>query len=240
MASPALLMLRLEGHLQSWGSRARWSVRDTAREPTKSGIIGLIGCALGYPRGDARLSEELDPALVLAIREDRPGVPLQDFHTIKGFPRSANGSVKTGDQNAVNRPWSVRTPPYHLVSVRDYLQDASFIAVLSGERTLLERCQRALREPRWPLYLGRRSCVPSTPVCIGITTEYDSLREALERYPWRPRTIREQPPPKLRCIEEKADGRLRRQDRPAYTPGRAFGFRQVEEYWVPPVVSRGD
>jgi CRISPR system Cascade subunit CasD len=41
------LFLRLEGPLQSWGERARWDVRDTAPEPTKSGVIGLLACALG-------------------------------------------------------------------------------------------------------------------------------------------------------------------------------------------------
>ena len=48
------LFLRLEGPLQSWGERGRWSVRDTALEPTKSGVIGLIACALGY-RDDTQI-----------------------------------------------------------------------------------------------------------------------------------------------------------------------------------------
>ena len=41
------LFLRLEGPLQSWGERGHWAVRDTAPEPTKSGVVGLLGCALG-------------------------------------------------------------------------------------------------------------------------------------------------------------------------------------------------
>ena len=47
MAVP-ILFLRLEGPLQSWGIRSRWDVRETQPEPTKSGVIGLLGCALGY------------------------------------------------------------------------------------------------------------------------------------------------------------------------------------------------
>ncbi|MFW9879088.1 MAG: CRISPR-associated protein Cas5, partial [Candidatus Thorarchaeota archaeon] len=34
--NPTLLVLRLEGPLQSWGLRARWDYRDTSTEPSKS------------------------------------------------------------------------------------------------------------------------------------------------------------------------------------------------------------
>jgi len=42
------VFVRLEGPLQSWGTRARWGERDTELEPTKSGVIGLVACALGW------------------------------------------------------------------------------------------------------------------------------------------------------------------------------------------------
>ena len=35
-----LLILRLEGALQSWGERSHWDHRDTANFPTKSGVVG--------------------------------------------------------------------------------------------------------------------------------------------------------------------------------------------------------
>src|SRR5205814_6367260 len=70
--------LRLEGPLQSWGSRARWDVRDTEPEPTKSGVIGLLGCALGYPLGDTRLETELDAGFRFGL--DRKSTRLNSSH----------------------------------------------------------------------------------------------------------------------------------------------------------------
>ena len=49
------LFLRLEGPLQAWGLRARWGERDTADAPTKSGVLGLLGCAMGLRRDDSEL-----------------------------------------------------------------------------------------------------------------------------------------------------------------------------------------
>src|SRR5579859_3193440 len=89
-----ILLLRLEGPLQSWGSRARWDVRDTQTEPTKSGIVGLLGCALGYPMGDARLETELDAGFRFGVRVENPGSVLEDYQTITDFLPTADGRYK--------------------------------------------------------------------------------------------------------------------------------------------------
>ena len=75
------LVLRLEGPLQSWGERSHWDYRDTALMPTKSGIVGLIASAFGWGRGDSRIPE-LAASFDMAIRADRPGELMVDFHTI--------------------------------------------------------------------------------------------------------------------------------------------------------------
>ena len=43
-----LLVLRLDGPLQSWGENAKWDFRDSSTMPTKSGIVGLL--AYGFHR----------------------------------------------------------------------------------------------------------------------------------------------------------------------------------------------
>ena len=43
----SVLLVRLAGPMQSWGSQSRFSHRDTEREPTKSGVVGLLSAALG-------------------------------------------------------------------------------------------------------------------------------------------------------------------------------------------------
>ena len=52
-----LLILRLEGALQSWGENAKWDFRDSSSMPTKSGIVGLLGCAMGLERNSEVLAE---------------------------------------------------------------------------------------------------------------------------------------------------------------------------------------
>ena len=46
------LLLRSVAPLQAWDTQSNFSTRTTGREPTKSGIIGLICAALGIPRSE--------------------------------------------------------------------------------------------------------------------------------------------------------------------------------------------
>jgi CRISPR system Cascade subunit CasD len=164
MADP-ILLLRLWGPLQSWGVRSRWDVRDTGLDPSKSGVVGLLGCALGIERGHPEL-EALDRKLIFGVRADRPGVVSTDYHTVTGYHRTAAGEFKHGEST--------------IVSPRDYLHDAAFlVALASRERGLLERLKESLERPRWPVYLGRKSCVPVRPVLERLTTEYGDLKSAL-------------------------------------------------------------
>ena len=48
----ATLLLRLAAPLQSWGADSKFEVRKTEREPTKSGVLGLLAAALGLRRDD--------------------------------------------------------------------------------------------------------------------------------------------------------------------------------------------
>ena len=89
----SILLLRMEGPMQSWGTRSRWDPRDTGLEPTKSGVIGLIGCAMGLDRDDPEL-EKLDRDLLFGVRIDRPGVVSTDYQTVTGYHRTAAGDFK--------------------------------------------------------------------------------------------------------------------------------------------------
>jgi len=130
-----LLLLRLEAPLQSWGVRARWDVRDTGDEPSKSGIIGLLGCALGYPLGDPRL-ETLSKETLLGVRVEREGTRLVDFHTVTGVLPRADGGFKGHAEDQAT-----------ILSQRSYLEDAAFLAVVAGPAALLEKCADALLDP---------------------------------------------------------------------------------------------
>lgn len=218
-----LLLLRLEGPLQSWGLRSRWDVRDTGEEPSKSGIVGLLGCALGYPVGDPRL-EELDAQLRMGVRVEHPGTRLVDFQTITGVMPTASGGVRGSPDD-----------PATVISPRAYLQDAAFLVVLDGPDEVLRRCAAALAAPRWPLYLGRKSCIPTRPVLEGLTDAYSSIEEALERHPWDwgGRQTLKEPPSTLRIVVEDPAGEAIRPDRIRVNPARMYANRTVRVGHVP-------
>ena len=65
----ATLLLRLQGPMQAWGVQSRFGVRDTGREPSKSGLIGLLCAALGRER-EAPLDDLA--SLNMGVRIDKP------------------------------------------------------------------------------------------------------------------------------------------------------------------------
>ena len=152
----ATLLLRLAAPLQSWGSDSKFETRKTDREPTKSGVVGLLAAALGLRRDDTEGLARLN-GLRFAVRADQEGSLLVDFHTAKSRDTS-------------------------YVTYRHYLQDAVFLAGLESEdEALLRELEAALRHPVYPLYLGRRSCPPTLPLCLGL--RQCSLQEALQTEP---------------------------------------------------------
>ena len=164
-----IIKILFSAPLQSWGEDARWDNRSTAMRPTKSGIIGFLGCCIGYPRGDIRLNE-LNNQLQIAIRTDRPGRILSDFQTVQG----------TNDV-LLNAEGKKRSLGATIITPKQYLQDASFSIFISGEETLLEHCFSAIMHPKWSPYLGRKSCIPAVPV-VPEWVEAGSLEDAVSLF----------------------------------------------------------
>jgi len=166
------LVLRLSAPLQSWGEKGRLRIRDTSSFPTKSGILGLLGCALGVPRDDPQgTMEKLGNDVKLAIRADQPGTMLFDYQTaqVSAYHRIGDGSVAPA--------------PTTLVLSKYYLQDADFTVFLAGSHDTLIRLQDALKHPVFPLYLGRKCCIASHPILDGIYEgELPDLLQSLPRF----------------------------------------------------------
>jgi CRISPR system Cascade subunit CasD len=175
------LFLRLAGPMQSWGTSSRFQLRRTDAYPSKSGVLGLLLCAMGIPREDS--PEALKPLtpLLMGVREDRVGTLDWDYHTAgaKIGMRKAEGGIKR-EGNKKGRP--VET----LLSRRQYLYDASFLVALQGDTDTIGACARALDHPVWPVFLGRKCCVPAEPILAGMGA-FHSLTDALASVPWQPR-----------------------------------------------------
>jgi len=164
----ALLLLRLAGPLQSWGTQSRFSNRDTDLEPSKSGVIGLLCAAMGIPRDDIQSLAEL-ARLKMGVRVDRQGTIKKDYHTALNVAKAGGGKPKECEP-----------------SDRFYLSDACFLVALQGELTLLQKINIALQNPFWQLSLGRKAFVPALPVYLkdGLMVDCGNLSEALKGYPF--------------------------------------------------------
>ena len=215
------LFIRLEGPLQSWGTRARWVDRDTALEPTKSGVVGLLACALGWGRDHDDEIRDLSRVLTFGVRVDLPGRVLRDYQTVAGGAMSAGGKIKINESTK---------EPETVVSPRLYLADASFLAVVQGPDELIGQLAVALQNPHWPLFLGRKSCPPAVPPYDGVGG-FETLKEALES----PRRLARGPSGQLRAAIEVGPGAgVRRQDQINVLSRRSYLPRYSEDLFVDP------
>jgi CRISPR system Cascade subunit CasD len=174
--------------------------------------VGLLAAAQGRRR-----DESLDDlnALKFGVRVDKEGTLLNDFHT-----------ARTKGGNAY-------------VTHRYYLSDATFLVGLeSDDDVWLEALKNSLLHPVFPLYLGRRSCVPTMPLVVGIRkmpllealrTESWQLTEYMQQREYRRGNVN------LRIITDaSADDKYAyaQKDLPvSFNPGsRVYTYRPVKEH----------
>jgi CRISPR system Cascade subunit CasD len=153
-----ILVMRLDAPLQSWGTRSHWTKRETGREPTKSGIAGLLAAAMGLPRSEI---PTIATKFKMGVRIDREGSLLADY--------------KVG--GSLNTKWEFKNmnPDYAW-----YIQDAVFTVFIdAGEQT--DKIVTSLRKPVWIIYLGRKNCPLTAPPLVDIIEE-DSLHKAILTY----------------------------------------------------------
>ena len=208
-----VLLLRLTGPMQSWGVQSRFAVRDTGREPSKSGVVGLLCAALGRPRHEP--VDDLSK-LRMGVRVDQEGIVGRDYHTAMNVLKASGGIKKTEP------------------SSRYYLSDARFLVALEGnDLNLLTQLHTALRDPHWPLYLGRKAFVPGEPVWLenGLRPN-QTLEDALHTHPWQGRLKLDERPPRLRLVIEDDAGSEVRPDQPISFAERRFAPRQVRTDWL--------
>ena len=167
------LALRLEGPLQSWGFDSQYNRRNTGLMPTKSAIAGMCCAALGYGRGsgsekkflasfgEVKMTTIAIPRYVL--KKELPIRRLQDYHTVQNT-RRASGTINNDC----------------VLTHRQYLEDASFGVLLSGYANLLGEVVNALADPKWGIWLGRKTCIPSAPVLAGLWGNCNNLHNLLK------------------------------------------------------------
>jgi CRISPR system Cascade subunit CasD len=152
----AYLLMWLEAPLQSWGHDSKFGRRDTLNFPTKSGILGLLCCALGKG-GEQReflaSFSKLSQTILSFTRFNGNREPmLCDYHVVgNGYndkdpwenlliPKTNNGKKAVGGGSKITH--------------RNYLQDTAFAILLEVPEDSSNDLANALQNPVWDLYFG--------------------------------------------------------------------------------------
>ncbi len=173
------ILLWLEGPLQSWGADSKFGRRDTLPFPTRSGVMGLLLCALGASGEQKELLDRMARFRQTVISyariqeyKNRPSEKkereplLMDFHMV-------------GSGYNDNDPWETLLIPKTSegkkavgggakMTYRYYLQDAKFAVVIEIPDDLTESFVYALQHPVYDLYLGRKNCVATEFIYQGM------------------------------------------------------------------------
>jgi CRISPR system Cascade subunit CasD len=217
-----ILALYLDAPLQSWGYASQFDRRTSLGHPTRSGVLGMICAALGVDWSDVEGLNRLD-GLSMTVLGFGGGARLTDFHTVGGgYDRKAEKQniVRTAEGKIGKT----------MVTHREYLQDARFGVLLCGDDALLVEIAAALTNPRWGLWLGRKSCIPASPVCQGM---FDSEELAEEHLCTLDAPRRSRPdlgrPRKWVEVDDFDSGTDTIMDRPLDFAERRFAPRRIAE-----------
>lgn len=200
MSKVYTLLIYLEGPMQSWGYRSRFDYRDTAPEPTRSGVIGLICAAMGIARDEYKQDHERFDRTRMGVRVDKEGRLERDYHTALNVIKADGSGTDT------------------VVSYRDYLADASFtVGLQSEDLQFLQDIVSALQCPKWPLFLGRKAFPLAAP---PLHPEYGLKSGCLEDHLLSSGK-------KTRVVLESPNGERTQQDWPLCFGQRHFNPRSI-------------
>lgn len=181
----SVLLLWLEGPLQSWGADSRYGNRATLPFPTRSGVLGLLCAAAGRGGGQeawlARMEGRTQTVRAYARQRDggaHPAPLLIDFHMVgSGYddrdpwqnlmvPKTSEGKKPVGSGAKM--------------TFRHYVQDMAFACALEADQDEALALAAALDSPVWEVSLGRRSCPPSARLGRGVFTSEDEALAAAD------------------------------------------------------------
>lgn len=179
--------LRLHGPMQAWGGPVIGDSRPTLPFPTRSGVLGLVAACMGILRHDNDRLLALAEGTRVHVRVDARGTPLVDDQTIQDNP-NASPTRQT------------------IQSKRTYLCDASFAAVVvPGPHTSVEAIAAAALAPVFAPFLGRRTCVLSTPLLIAAEVTGANPIALFDRVERGPKELLEQLDPRRWNVRREAE-----------------------------------
>lgn len=180
-----ILMLRFDAPLMSFGGVMVDQHGPTDRFPGVSLITGLFANALGWRHGDFDALQSLQTRISFAARWDREPQPLLDYHT-----------VDLGQPKMREPGWTTRGSPEHRTGgaaarfgthqrYRHYWANGvmTLAVTLSTDGPPdIDDIEGAMLRPARPLFIGRKTCLPASPLLLG-RFNATNLLVTLKRFP---------------------------------------------------------
>ena len=198
---PLHLVLRLKAPIASFGIVAGEEVRGSGAFPIRSMVVGLIGNALGLDRcagPDMQRLNQLQAGTWFAALMLSLGAPWEDVQNARvptlqpdnPYNRAMHGGRLTDDPvlsgpKSDRRDKLVKFLGKPVQRRKHYVTDLHALVALSSIgrwSELPEVFARAASYPARPLWIGRKACAPSAPVCpLSPMVDAKSAPEALAR-----------------------------------------------------------
>ena len=179
------LLFRLYGPMASWGEIAVGETRHTASYPGKSAILGLLAAALGIKRDDIDRQIQMQQGYAIAVEVFSQGVLMRDYHTAQVPDSVGKFTYRTRRDELVIGKSRLGT----ILSSREYRSDA---LALVAARALpdapydLYTIKEHLEEPKFHIYLGRKSCPLAAPMNPQIVEDNKNYYDAFKAYEHKP------------------------------------------------------
>lgn len=176
------VLLRLDAPLISFGAPMVDQNGVVQAFPALSMLTGLLANALGWDHRDAEKLSALQDRIRYAARIDRRGGALVDYQTVdlgQEWMRPEEVAWTTRGRMAEKRGGGSGYETHQ--RYRHYRADSvhTVAIALDGEQSpTLDELVTALREPARPLFIGRKCCLPASPILLG-EIEAPSLLAAL-------------------------------------------------------------
>ncbi|MBS3762087.1 MAG: type I-E CRISPR-associated protein Cas5/CasD [Planctomycetes bacterium] len=186
-----ILLLRFDAPLISFGAPIVDNRGEIQPYPALSMLCGMLGNALGYDHSETNRLQRLQERLQYASRQDKAGERIRDYQTVDlGQEFMSDSRAWTTRGKLEERKGGSASSGTH-IRLRDYWADSIHTVALTlqpaDEAPTMDEVAEAIRKPERPLFIGRKTCLPATPILLE-KTDTKTLRQALKHAPVPPET----------------------------------------------------
>ena len=199
------IILTLEAPMMSFGREKIDYNRPTWTFPGLSMVTGLLANALGYSRADPRI-HQLQQRIKFASRIDRhqPNLlPMREYQTATLQHRDSGWTTRGVPERRAGGPKKYNTTHVMLLEFHtDMMVTLALRLEPHDQQPTLDQLEQALNYPKRPLFIGRKSCLPSRPIFTAWADAPTSLDAVLKAPPQDPTGL----PPRVRISWPDGDG----------------------------------